>query len=257
MADKASFSSNADKATGFVDIKFIYMTNKNKQKSKVSCIIPFWNEENRLFTVLNEVIKAQKISEIICVDDASDKDQSKEIKKTYPDIKLIRLSKNVGKSGAILEGLKHVQNDFVLLLDADLRNLNYVEIDNAIEAIEQSTDIDMLVLRRIKAPLFVKITRGDVLSTGERIVKKEYLQKLLEKSSKGWQLESKINLYMYNHRKKVFWAPHSGINSHWKWGWSIDLKYHKKKIADIYSIGLINLIKLFLFFGREKYLFRK
>ena len=115
----------------------------------------------------------------------------------------------------------------------------------------------MLILRRVKAPLFVKITRGDVLSTGERIVKKEYLQELLEGYIKGWELESKINLYMYDHKKKVLWVPHSGINTHWKWGWNADLKYHKKKMSDIYSIGLINLIRLFIFFGKKKYLRRK
>lgn len=233
------------------------MDGVKKHYQKVSCIIPFWNEDRRLFTVLDEIVKVQKLSEIICVDDAYDRDRSDEIKKAYPIIKFIRLNKNAGKSGAIFEGLKHTQSNFILLLDADLRNLNYIEINNAIKAIEETPDIDMLVLRRIKAPLFVKITRGDVLSTGERIVKKEYLQKLLEGSSKGWQLESKINLYMYNHKKKVLWVPHSGINTHWKWGWSTDLKYHKKKMADIYSIGLINLIKLFLFFGKEEYIFKK
>jgi len=223
-------------------------------KANVTCIIPFWNEDQRLLTVLNEVVKIKKLSEIICVDDASDKDRSDELNKKYPNVKFIRLNKNVGKSGAILEGLRHTKSNFILLLDADLRNLNFIEINNAIKAIEETPDIDMLILRRIKAPLFVKITRGDMLSTGERIVKKEYLQKLLEGSSKGWQLESKINLYMYSHKKKVLWVPHSGINTHWKWGWNVDLKYHKKKMSDIYSIGLINLIRLYLFFGRKKYI---
>ena len=232
------------------------MKNTYKQETKVSCIIPFWNEDQRLFTVLDEVVKVQKLSEIICVDDASNKDLSKEINKTYPIIRLIRLRKNVGKSGAILEGLKHTQNNFILLLDADLRNLNYIEINNAIKIIKETPDIDMLILRRIKAPLFVRITRGDVLSTGERIVKSEYLQELLEGSSKCWQLESKINLFMYNHKKKVFWFPHSGINTHLKWGWNTDLKYHKKKMADIFSIGLINLIRLFLFFGKKEYVLK-
>ncbi|MEK7633547.1 MAG: glycosyltransferase [Patescibacteria group bacterium] len=233
------------------------MKNKYKQESKVSCIIPFWNEDQRLFAVLDEVVKIKKLSEIICVDDASDRDRSDEIKKAYPIIKVIRLNKNVGKSDAILEGLKHAKGNFILLLDADLRNLNYIEINNAIKAIEETPDIDMLILRRVKAPLFVKITRGDVLSTGERIVKKEYLQELLEGYIKGWELESKINLYMYDHKKKVLWVPHSGINTHWKWGWNADLKYHKKKMSDIYSIGLINLIRLFIFFGKKKYLRRK
>lgn len=222
-----------------------------KQIHQISCVIPFWNEGNRLYAVLDEITKTKNILETICVDDASYVDGSDEIRKRYPNIKLIRLEKNLGKSGAILEGLKYTHNNFILLLDADLRNLNHNEIEKAIQVVDERPDIDMLILRRIKAPFFVKITRGDVLSTGERIVKKVYLQKLLERSSKGWQLESKINLYMYNHKKKVLWIPHSGINTHWKWGLDNDLKYHKQKIADIYSIGFINLIKLFLFFGKE------
>mgnify|MGYP001567832488 CR=1 FL=1 len=206
-----------------------------------------------MFSVLEEVVKVQKLSEIICVDDASYKDQSDEIKKSYPNIKLIRLNKNLGKSGAIFEGLKKAQGNFILLLDADLRNLNHNEIDNAIKAIEENPDIDMLILRRIKAPLFVKITRGDVLATGERIVKKKYLQEILNRSTHSWQLESVINLYMYKHKKKVFWIPHSGINTHWKWGLKTDLKYHKRKLKDIFSIKLTNLIKLFLFFAKKEY----
>ncbi|OGJ49247.1 hypothetical protein A2229_02300 [Candidatus Peregrinibacteria bacterium RIFOXYA2_FULL_33_7] len=229
------------------------MDGVKKHNQKVSCIIPFWNEGRRLFTVLDEVIKVKEFSEIICVDDASDKDQAEMIKNKYPSIKLIRLSKNVGKSGAILDGLKHTKSDFILLLDADLRNLSHIEISNAVKVIEANPHIDMLVLRRIKAPILVKIFRGDVLSTGERIVKKQYLQELLEKSSRGWQLESKINLYMYKNKKEVYWIPHSGINTHWKWGLNTDLMYHKKKMLDIYSIGIVNLIWLYLFFGKEEY----
>ena len=229
------------------------MKNEHKQESKVTCIIPFWNEDQRLLAVLDEIVKVQKLSEIISIDDASDRDRSDELNKTYPNVKFIRLNKNVGKTAAILEGLNQAKGNFILLLVADLRNLNHIEINNAIKAIEETPNIDMLILRRIKAPLFVKIARGDVLSTGERIIKKKYLQKLLEGSIKGWELESKINLYMYSHKKKVLWIPHSGINTHWKWGWSTDLKYHKKKMSDISSIGLINLIKLYLFFGKSRY----
>ena len=223
-----------------------------KQKSKTSCIIPFWNEDQRLYVVLDEIIKCKSLLEIICVDDASDKDRSDEIRKFYPSIKLIRLDKNVGKTGAIYEGLKHSKGDFMLLLDADLRNLNYIEIDEAVSAMEQTTDIDMLILRRIKAPFFVKLNRGDVLTTGERILKKVDLEKILNSSINGWQIESAINIYMYKSKKKVFWMPHSGINTHWKWGLLTDLKYHRKKLADIAFIRFINLLKLTLFFARKE-----
>lgn len=223
-----------------------------KQKLQTSCIIPFWNEDQRLYVVLDEVIKCKNLLEIICVDDASDKDRSNEIRKLYPGVKLIRLKKNIGKTGAIHEGLKRSKGNFILLLDADLRNLNYTEIDNAVNAMEQTIDIDMLILRRIKAPFFVKLNRGDVLSTGERIIKRVDLKKILNSSINCWQIESAINIYMYKSKKKVFWIRHSGINTHWKWGLLTDLKYHRMKLADIAFIKFINLLKLTLFFAREE-----
>ena len=223
-----------------------------KQKQETSCIIPFWNEDQRLYVVLDEIIKCKNLLEIICVDDASDKDRSEEIRKFYPSIKLIRLDKNLGKTGAIYEGLKHSKGNLILLLDADLRNLNYTEIDEAVKAMEQTRGVDMLILRRVKAPFFVKLNRGDVLTTGERILKKIDLERILNSSINGWQIESAINLYMYKSKKNVFWIPHSGINTHWKWGLLTDLKYHRKKLADIAYIRFMNLLNLTLFFAREE-----
>ncbi|MDP3982994.1 MAG: hypothetical protein Q8Q65_02885, partial [bacterium] len=109
-----------------------------------------------------------------------------------------------------------------------------------------------LILRRIKAPFFVKLNRGDVLGTGERILKKIDLETVLNSSINGWQIESAINIYMYKSKKKVFWVPHSGINTHWKWGLLTDLKYHRKKLADIAFIRFINLLKLTLFFAKNE-----
>jgi len=206
-------------------------------KPLISCVIPFWNEGSRLYAVLDEVSKTKNIFEVICVDDASYENNSDEIRKHYPNFKLLRLKKNYGKSGAILEGLKIVKGNLILLLDADIRNLNHNEIEKAIKIVQQNPDVDMLILRRIKAPLFVKLTRGDVLASGERIVKLNYLMNVLKNSTKGWELESKINLFMFNNNKKVYWFPHSGINTHWKWGIKADFKYHKKKIADILNLS--------------------
>jgi len=219
--------------------------------NKVTCVIPFWNEGDRLYKVLDEVIKVKSLAQIICVDDASYKDKSNEIKKRYPNIQLIRLKNNVGKSEAIKEGMKFANGNYILLLDADLRNLKYQEIEKCVNAVINNIDIDMLILRRVKAPLFVKLTRGDILSTGERIIKKELLNEVLT-HSKGWQLESALNIFMYKNNKKVYWLPHSGINTHFKWGFFTDIKYHKKKMNDIYHIGIFNFVKLFFLFGKTK-----
>jgi len=222
---------------------------------QTSCIIPFYNEGRRLFSVLNEISKVSNLAEIICIDDASHEDSTVELRECFPKIRFFRLPKNMGKSGAVREGLKHSTSNLILLFDADLQNLDHKEIEKAIDAIQQTPDVDMLILRRVKAPLIIRLLRGDVTVTGERILKKKDLEIILSGSVKGWQLESAINAWMHQRKKKVFWVPHSGINIHkpWKWGLLSGLKHDIRTLADMISgAGLMNLLKQTLFFARDE-----
>lgn len=222
---------------------------------QISCIIPFWNEGRNLFLVLDELIKVKNLSEIICVDDASQDDNFVEVRNQYPLVKAIRLDKNQGKSGAIKEGLKHATNEYVMLVDADLRNLNHREIEKAAEAFCTTENLDMLILRRKNAIFFVKLYRADVLFTGERILRKGDLETILNGSVSGWQLESAINTWMYLNGKNVLWIPHSGINrqKYLKWGVINGLKLDLKTYSDMISAtGFNNMIKQILFFARNE-----
>lgn len=220
----------------------------------ISCIIPFWNEGRNLFDVLKQVIKVRNISEIICVDDGSVDGNHHRVKRKYPYVKIIRLEKNKGKSGAVQEGLRHAMGDYILLLDADLRNLKYREIENSIDAFTSDGTIDMLILRRINAILPVKIYRADVLFSGERILRKSDLEAILNGSSVyGWQLESAINTWMLANQKNVLWIAHSGINmqKYEKWGVMTGLRLDLKTYTDMISAtGFINIIRQILFFAR-------
>ena len=221
----------------------------------ISCIIPFWNEGRNLFSVLNEVTMVQNLSEIICVDDASQDGNYFKVKKWFPKIKLVRLEKNAGKSGAVREGLKHTGSEYVMLLDADLRNLDHREIQKAADAFRLAEDLDMLILRRVNAVFFVKLYRADVLFTGERILRKSDLETILNGSVSGWQLESAINTWMYENGKHVLWVPHSGINKHkyLKWGMINGLKLDIKTYSDMISAtGLNNMMKQILFFAKDE-----
>lgn len=223
--------------------------------SEITCIIPFWNEGNNLLRVLDEISKARNISEIICVDDGSLDYNSEIIQRWYPQIKLIRLEKNSGKSGAVREGLKHAGGEFVFLLDADLHNLDHREIEKAVDAFLKTGDIDMLILRRVNSVTFVKLYRSDILFTGERIMRKIDLEKVLNGSVNGWQLESAINTWMYINGKNVFWVPHSGINRHkyLKWGLFNGLRLDLKTYADMISAaGFNNILKQILFFAKKE-----
>jgi glycosyltransferase involved in cell wall biosynthesis len=90
---------------------------------KLSIIIPVYNEEKTIQTVL-EAVSAWKYSgwtkEIIVVDDGSS-DKTRKILKQWEKFCLILYKKkNEGKGSAVSEGLKHVTGDFIIIQDADL-----------------------------------------------------------------------------------------------------------------------------------------
>ena len=221
----------------------------------ITCIIPFYNEKPRIFNVLNEIIKVKNISKIICVDDGSTDNTSDMIKTNYPKVKLIKLKNNTGKSNAIKQGLKHSITSYVILIDADLNNLIIKEIDYAIN-IFHSNNLDMLILRRIKTkPIYIKMLRGDLLLSGERIVKKNLLDIFFELNPKRYQIVLLLNKFIMNSKMKTGWISQSAVNT---------FKYKKSNLVKgiigdlvmyydiLKGVGLFNYIRQVLFFCRKQ-----
>jgi glycosyltransferase involved in cell wall biosynthesis len=163
----------------------------------MSCtgIIPFFNEGQRIFKVLDVITKVKGLSHIICVDDGSAISACKQIKRRYKQIKVIRLSKNHGKAYAVRIALQQSNDDYIFLMDADISNISQNEIMNALAVIKSNKSIDMLILRRI-SPLEAKFIRADIIFSGERILKRHDLIKIFQMKPVGYQLEIAINHYM-------------------------------------------------------------
>lgn len=199
--------------------------------SQITCLIPFYNEGNRILQTLEVITKITGFFEIICVDDGSDDENYKIIQNKYPKIKLIRLKKNQGKSSAILAGLKQIKTKWVFLLDADLKNLKKTEIETALTSIKNSAQpLDMLILRRSNYSNFVRVIRHDILMSGERILKTKDALAVFKKTPHGYQLEVAINQYMADHHKKCFWQQTSLVNSYKITKWTPEQAF--KKYAD-------------------------
>jgi len=179
-----------------------------------SCIIPFYNEGTRISKVLNVLKDVIELSQIICVDDGSEDFNSVQLLLEHPNINLLRLEKNRGKTEAVKAGLKLVKNNYVLLLDADLDALNNQEISKAVKTITSQSNLDMIILRRVNAGIHSKLNRGDILYAGERILKSDDLKKILVKPAKSYQLEVLINKYMKDNQRKVYWMPSSARNTY-------------------------------------------
>ena len=94
--------------------------------SKISVVIPCYNEEN---TISQVIIKVEKSLlnldldyEIIVVDDHSSDDTSNKLIEfeNQKKIKLFTHSQNFGKGAAIATGLKNISGEIILIQDADL-----------------------------------------------------------------------------------------------------------------------------------------
>ena len=90
---------------------------------KLSVIIPAYNEDRTIETVINRVLATGLVHEIIVVDDGS-QDASvqivEQLQKDHPSIQLLKHPQNKGKGAAIRTGLASVTGDLVLVQDADL-----------------------------------------------------------------------------------------------------------------------------------------
>ncbi|WP_242929449.1 glycosyltransferase family 2 protein [Pontibacter vulgaris] len=181
---------------------------------KATCLIPFYNERERIAQVLEVICRVKNIGQILCVDDGSSDGTAEYLEAVWPQVELVRLPENQGKAAAIRHGLPAVKNDLILLMDADLQDLRQEEIEAAITAMDDHRAIDMIILRRINSPWFVRWYRSDILLSGERLIKKTDLEQVMKQRMKRYQLEVAINRYMLKHKKIVRWMPWSAMNTY-------------------------------------------
>lgn len=108
---------------------------KEQQYPAITILIAAYNEANDIATTLQSIFKQDypEIVNIIVINDGSQDrtaDTIRGLMANHPNVKLIDLEKNVGKSGALNQGLKECTTDILITVDADsylwkdaLRNL--------------------------------------------------------------------------------------------------------------------------------------
>ncbi len=96
----------------------------------LSIVVPCYNEEETVdlyYEAVTKVLHTMDLDyEIIFVNDGS-KDKTLEkalaLYKKYPkNIRIVDFSRNFGKEGALLAGLRHAKGDYVTVMDADLQD---------------------------------------------------------------------------------------------------------------------------------------
>ena len=99
---------------------------KNRNFSLVTIVIPAYNEESTIESLLSSVIHANCLGlkvEIIVVDDFSNDrtiDVVSDLGAKYPSLKICKHTRNLGKGLALRTGFDKANGDIILIQDADL-----------------------------------------------------------------------------------------------------------------------------------------
>ncbi len=129
----------------------------------LSVVVPFYNEGEALFELhkqLTGCLDALQVPyEIILVDDGST-DSSLEIARGFckgQNIKIISFSRNFGQQSAISAGLKHVQGDAVVIMDADLQDPPEL-IEKFLDSFNMGYDVVYGIRTKRKENIFKRLT---------------------------------------------------------------------------------------------------
>lgn len=88
---------------------------------RASVVIPVWNGASVIVDCLQALYSSSgaELLEVICVDNASSDDSSTQIKKAFPQVRLIQQPINLGFAGGVNAGIDAAQADVFVLLNQD------------------------------------------------------------------------------------------------------------------------------------------
>lgn len=110
---------------------------------KIAAIIPAYNEESRISTVLSVLMNCPQLNEIIVVSDGSS-DNTVNVASKFKGVNVVALPANIGKGGAMVEGVKIAQSEIVLFLDADLIGLKPEHVSDIVKPV-QNGEVEMSI----------------------------------------------------------------------------------------------------------------
>ena len=168
---------------------------------KFGCIIPAYNEADRIAAVLAPVVASKLFTRVIVVNDGSS-DDTEQAAQMFPPVGVINTSR-IGKSAAVARALPLIGCDMVCLLDADLDGLAPFDIGQLLAPVAQGRADVAISSRRSYGVLHLDL---DVLS-GERVVPTALLLDCGLERCKSMGMEVAINEALIARRMSIAVVP--------------------------------------------------
>ena len=172
----------------------------------ISVIIPVYNEERTIPSIIEIVRTWGKAQEIIVVDDGSTDQTYKSIVQFFPGVRCIRHKKNQGKAAAMVDGIEASKGDIIVFLDGDTVGLTHKDLDILIAPILSGVfDMVMGAARFWSAGKFEPF--NDL--TGQRVVLRRHITQYLSYMRHlGYGVELFLNKKHEKLRVKTVRLPH-------------------------------------------------
>ncbi|MFW6046216.1 MAG: glycosyltransferase [Candidatus Woesearchaeota archaeon] len=181
----------------------------------IDAIVPAYNEEKRIYSVLEVLNNHREINKIIVINDASS-DKTKEVVENFDSNKLIfvDLKENHGKSDAVKKGVLKSDSDFLFFCDADIKGLKKKHIDLLFKPILEGRDV-MSVGLRDKSSKIINFLQMNVVPpiTGERVISYEHFKENINNPvMKNYGMELVLDEYCNRNNIPIYKKILSGVN---------------------------------------------
>ncbi|MFZ5845585.1 MAG: glycosyltransferase family 2 protein [Patescibacteria group bacterium] len=180
-------------------------------EGKLSVVIPVYNEERTIASIVQILLSWGKAREIIVVNDGSTDRTFKALAQFKKDIKLISRRENRGKGYSLAEGVRASGGQLLMFMDGDVVGLTHRDLDKMVNPVLRGA-ADMLIA-------VTNCTRIGTLApfdsiNGERVLwKKNIIGHLAKFHHVGNGVEFVINDLHQNKRVKTIKLPHVYILS--------------------------------------------
>lgn len=187
---------------------------------KISAVVPAYNEAARIGAVLEPLLAAPSVAEVIVVDDGSS-DGTGDVAGRY-GVRVVRLGENRGKGAAMAAGVGEATGDTLLFVDADLTGLTPQHVEDLVRAY-RAGDAEVVIAVFRKGRVATDLSQRVVpFLSGQRIMPKalwEKAQALTETEDFGIETAlTKLAFHEGWRQKTVVWEGVSHVRKEEKYG---------------------------------------
>lgn len=167
---------------------------RRPQVARAAAVIPAYNEEATIGTIVEVLRAVADLSEVVVVSDGSD-DRTAEVAR-LAGARVIELAENLGKGGAMREGLRATTADVVVFLDADLVGLTPAHVAALLDPVlrgDREMSIGLFEGGRTLTDLAQAITPN---LSGQRAVRRSLVEQVADIDASRFGVELALTRYL-------------------------------------------------------------